>query len=224
MVKELSTKKSVEVADPISGEKRLVSLDRTGYSEVNLITTLADPEIPRDRKDFVLSMYLYERGAHSASMIADIMRYKGQHTKESRVFKSQIRFDFESFVNSFTMYLTRQSRLIGLTLGINIAEERSKFVEWLALENNKGKGYTYKDYNKHDSTTYTALVEMAIEAQDEAAVLMKNVKNLRDARTREKGKGIYLSRDGTPYTEDDPQLDDIIKADREATAEESKDL
>jgi hypothetical protein len=205
----------IEFKDPITGEKRLAVIDRTGYSEGNLITALSNPETPRDRKDFLLSMYLYERGAHGASMVADLMRYKGHHTKETRVFKSQIRFDFETFVDTFAAYLKDQSRLIGLTLGINIGDEIKAYAEWLEMPNNK-KG-TYKDFNKKDAVTYVALIEMAMRAHEEAGILKENVRRMADARTREKGKGIYVSTAGVPFTIDDPQLDEIIKADREAT-------
>lgn len=226
----------VKVKDPVTGKDRVVTLSRMGHTEENLLLTLADPDLSRDRKDFAISMYLYERGAQNTSMMVDLMRYKGQHTKETRVFKSQIRFDFESFVNTFTHYLDEQSRLLGLTLGIDIANERSLFVEWLSLENNRGKGYGYSDFfamtKRKDVDNYemsredrieTALIEMALNSQEEANVLKKKVRQMSDARERDKGKGIYVDAMGRPYTLDDPELDDAIKADREATAEANKD-
>ena len=36
-------------------------------------------------------------------MVVDIMRYQGQNTKETRAFKSQMRFDYEMFVNAMTI-------------------------------------------------------------------------------------------------------------------------
>ena len=199
-------------------------IDRAGYTEDKLSTALANPDLTRDQKDFEISMYLYQRGAHNTSMLVDLVRYKGAHTKETRVFKSQIRFDFEAFVNSFTNYLADQSRLIGMTLGVDISKERMAFEEWLKLPNNKGKAVTYKDFRTTYKKEYTVLMEMAIHASEEADILRANVRKMADARMRDKGKGIYVSTEGVPYTMDDPQLDDAIKADRESTAEAQKDL
>ena len=217
----------VKVEDPITGETRIISLDRTGHTEANLITTLADPNLTRDRKDHAISMYLYERGAHNTSMIVDLRRYKGAHTKETRVFKSQIRFDFEMFAQSFTRYLENQSRLLGITLDVDIQKERRDFAQWLALENNKGRGSTYVDYvcSKYDAgdisksaRAHYALIEMAIQSLEEAEHLRDGVARMTQAREKEKGKGIYIDRNGVPYDADDAALDDAVKADREATA------
>lgn len=226
----------VKVKDPVTGKDRVVTLSRMGHTEENLLLTLADPDLSRDRKDFAISMYLYERGAHNTSMMVDLMRYKGQHTKETRVFKSQIRFDFESFVSTFTNHLDEQARLLGLTLGIDLSNERSLFAQWLSLENNRGKGYGYIDFfamtkrtnvdnyeMSREDRTEAALIEMALNSQEEANMLKKRVKQMTDARERDKGKGVYVDTMGRPYTLDDPELNDAIKADREATAEANKD-
>jgi hypothetical protein len=221
----------VELTDPITGKKSLVSLDRTGHSETKLIQALADPNLTRDRKDHELSMYLYERGAHNTSMIVDLMRYKGMHSKESQIFKSQIRFDFQTFANSFVAYLHNQSRLLGITLGVDIAEEKSKFQEWLSLPNNKGKGYTYAAYWEsgkrmilsEERRPMAALIEMAIMALDEAQLLQNAIENIVKARDAARGGGIYIDRMGRPYDLNDPMLEDVMKAEREIIAEAEKD-
>lgn len=218
----MSTPKQVEVKDPISGEKRLVTIDRAGHTEEKLIVALADPNIPRDQKDFAVSMYLYERGAESQSMIVDLFRYKGQHTKETRVFKSQIRFDFEMFVNSFTKYLKKQSVLLEAASGVEVIDELQGYDDWRELPNNESG--TLHDYllSKHDERT-VALIELTVLSKEEALELSENVRKMADARTRDKGKGIYVDRTGRPYTVDDPQVDEAIKADREATKAEEHD-
>jgi hypothetical protein len=212
----------VEVENPFTDEKQIMVIDRAGYTEDKLSTALANPDLTRDQKDFEISMYLYQRGAHNTSMLVDLFRYKGAHTKETRVFKSQIRFDFEQFVNSFTHYLDDQWRLLGIALGVNIQVEKERFEAWLKLPNNKES--TFKDFAPNWNPEKIALVEMAIHAKDEAELLRANVRKMADARMRDKGKGIYISTAGVPYTMNDPQLDDAIKADRESTAEAQKDL
>lgn len=214
----------VEVKDPVTGKNKIVKLDRAGHTEQKLIMALADPKITRDQKDHALSMYMFERGAENSSMLIDLFRYKGEHTKESRVFQSRMRFDFESFVNMFTDYLRNQSRLLGLTLDVNIYEEKQKFIKWLELPNNKDKSYTYIDYFKTTSknklaTERAALIEMAIYSLDEAERLAKNVENIATARMATKGFGIYVDSRGRPFNVNDPEIDDIIKKDREIQQE-----
>jgi hypothetical protein len=56
---------------------------------------LVDRDSTREQKDSAVSNYLFERGQENASFLMELFRHKGQHTKETRVFKSQIRFDFD---------------------------------------------------------------------------------------------------------------------------------
>ncbi len=235
----------IEIIDPLSGEKRMISLDRTGYGEAKLVAILADPNLTRERKDHELSMYLWERGGESVSMMVDLMRYKGQHSKESTVFKSQIRFDFEAFLGTFCMALEDQIDLASKILGIDVRAERAEFYSFVterveldkqgakdAGEDYVRKDYTYLDFvlyrDKEKLTKATRLwamqVAMAIHAFDTASLIRKRIETIKDARERERGKGIYLSASGRPYTLNDPDLDDIIKADREATKEIQKDV
>lgn len=236
---------SFEVTDPLSGKKQIVTLDRAGHTnEGKLAMTLADPNLSRDRKDFAVSMYLYERGSHNTSMLLDLMRYKGTHTKETRVFKSQIRYDFEAFVGTFTTYLKDQQRLVGACLGIDIWEEKQNFMEFCkeaeararkkALEEKKDferESYTYYDFmvyeggvkDEKSARQHAALVSLAMHAADEAETLSLQVKRMAEARERDKGKGIYMDSSGRPYTQDDPDLQKAIDKDREITAEAKKD-
>ena len=59
---------------------------------------------------------------------------------------------------------------------------------------------------------------MAIQSLEEAEHLRDGVARMTQAREKEKGKGIYIDRNGVPYDADDAALDDAVKADREATA------
>lgn len=214
--------------DPFSGEKQLITLDRTGHTEQKLIVALANPDLSRDQKDHALSMYLYERGAQNTSMIVDLMRYKGKHTKESRVFQSRMRLDFDTFVRSFCSYLELQAAHVERTIGVNIDKERAEFEEWLKLPNNQGKGYGYKDFaDTQRPATWSleriALIEMALYAKDEAVALKKGVDDIVKAREAMKGGGVYIDKMGRPYSVNDPHLADIIKAEQEAEAEANSD-
>ncbi len=225
----------VTVKDPITGVSKEITLDRTGYGENKLIIALSNPDLKREQKDHILSMYLWERGKESASMLVDLMRYKGEHTKETRAFKSQMRFDFELFVNQFSKFIREQSRLIGITLGVDIFKEREEYKKWLEVKRSfekekikdttkiyKSKDYTYIDFvevKDNIQRIKACLIEMAITSLDEGERLVAQVQNVTKAREREKGKGIYVDRTGRITTYDDPELDDIIKADREREQE-----
>lgn len=218
----------VRVKDPLTGQTKLVTFDRAGHTEQKLIIALADPNLKRDQKDHALSMYLFERGAENSSMLIDLFRYKGEHTKESRVFQSRMRFDFEAFVSMFTNYLKNQSRLLGLTLGVNIPNEKKKFEDWLKLPENKDRANSYIDYQKSTKKKFTvdrvALIEMAIYSLDEAERLAKNIENIANARMATKGYGIYVDKSGHPFNVNEPGLDEIIKKDRELQQEAEQDV
>lgn len=215
----------------------------TKESEEDLSRALIDPKLTREQKDRRVSMYLWGRGMESASFIADIMASKGQHTKETRAFKSQIRFDFEIFMDTFCTYLEGQARIISKIYDIDVMQERADYITWvkerddLARKDSKEKkqdykpqSYTYADYlkslsfgsNKTDIKN-AAIIMLAMHAMDEAELIRKRIENVAKARMREKGHGIYVSTDGKPYSFDDPEVDDIIKADRERASEIEKD-
>lgn len=226
----LKPTESFRIKNPITGKEATVQLSRTGVQEADLIMALADPNVPRDQKDHALSMYLWGRGAESASMIVDIMRYKGEHTKETRVFKSQMRFDFEAFVKMTSEHLREQAERTASMLGIDLKEEISAFRTWLELPNNKGMSYTYRDFviatcdgyeengrpNASDRSA-CALISQAIFDLGQAQRLDQSRDNIAKAREREKGGGIYVDSKGRSFAVDDPQMDDVVKADREAT-------
>src|SRR5579859_6530122 len=59
----------VIVENPITKEKKEITIRRDGTSDAVLNEALANPSISRERKDQVLSMYLFERGKESASFL-----------------------------------------------------------------------------------------------------------------------------------------------------------
>jgi len=209
----------VEVKDPFTGHKKIVKLDRTGTHEQKLIVALADPKLNQDQKDNVLSMYLFERGKESASFLAELFRYKGHHTKESRVFQTRMRFDFEMFVNMFIEYLRKQAEVIGKICKVNVEEEKERFRKWLQLPNNKAKGYTYIDFCETQEGVKRLVwdmlfIQLAINNLDEAEYLREEVDKITRAREAQKGGGIYIDSKGQPFSINDPNLDDIIKQDK----------
>lgn len=185
----------------------------------------------REKKDFYLSMYLFERGKDSMSMITDLFRYKGEHTKESRVFQSRMRFDFEAFVTIFLQHLIDGASRIGKIFKVNIGGERAEFEAWIkqkiedAKENelNWIRQLDYSDFcdaliddQRHEySEEKRALIQGAIFDLDEAESIRKSVDNITKARMAQQGFGVYVDKNGRPFSVNDEGLDEIIKQDRE---------
>lgn len=168
-------------------------------------------------------MYLFERGKESASFLADVIRSKGQYAKEGRVFQSRMRFDFEVFVNMFVSHLQRQAEMIGKMFNTEIRKELKEFRDWLIQDKNDGKGYTYANYAAGQDRLKSAFIGMAINDLDEADRLMNSIERVKQAREAQKGGGIYVDKAGRPYSVNDPDIDEIIKADREMTKEAEND-
>jgi len=221
----------VEVIDPITKEKRIVTLDRTGHTEAKLITALADANLSRDRKDHELSMYLFTRGAEGASFMLDLARYKGEHVKETRVFKSQIRFDFEALVDILADHLEMQARRTEKMLSFKLEDWTRGYRNWLNLSNNKAKELTVWEWLESDrawrdsteNRLQACLISQAIFDFSEAQRLRESRTRIARAREAEKGGGIYVGKDGKVYSVNDEEVDAIIKADREATQEIEKE-
>lgn len=91
--------------DPVTKQKKSFTIDRRGTTEDRVALTLLDKEATREQKDSAVSMYLFERGKEGASMMMDLWAYKGAHTKESRAFQSTMRYDFETFLSVFQIFM-----------------------------------------------------------------------------------------------------------------------
>src|SRR3990167_5402718 len=101
---DFGKKEDVHVKNPVTGKTALVSLDRSGETAENVASILVSHDATKDQKDRAITAYLFDRGMESASFLAELFRSKGQHTRETRLFKTQMRFDYESFVSVFTLF------------------------------------------------------------------------------------------------------------------------
>lgn len=212
--------KEVEVKDPITGKTSLVTIDRTGHNEKKLIMALADPNMKKDTKDHYLSMYLWEKGSESASFIVDLMRHKGTHTKETRAFSSQMRFDFEMFITIFCTHLKGSVKDMFSYLKI---ENPSEFVNAILkdMEENKvtmSKSIEFVSKAKGITLTESVMLGLMISVRNwaDAETFEGRVEKITQARMKEKGHGIYIDSSGKPYSiYEDQSVDEVVKADME---------
>jgi hypothetical protein len=208
----------VEIENPITGKKSIVTIDREGTHDVKLIQALADKNLTRDQKDGVISMYLFERGKENASFIAELFRYKGQHTKETRAFTSQMRFDFEMFIGMQTQQMRAKARDVFDSYNIKDPEQFCKaYLNKLKEDKNYSAKQCYVDtiisfYEM--SFTDSIILKSAIRDWTEADRFEERMNKITESREREQGKGIYLDLDGKPYSiYQDNEVDEVVKKD-----------
>ncbi len=208
----------VEYKDPVSGETKKIMIDRRGTTDEKMALTLLDDKISREQKDSVISLYLFEKGKHGASMLMDLWQYKGTHTKESRMFQSTMRFDFELFLGVFQDFMAKSSALVFKNLPIELAQ--------VEMEED-GKKITKEIVQvTRDVTPNEIAVVLGQFAQFHKIhgdLIAKKIRQEVENRERSKGKGIYLSTDGKPYsiTEDGDTVE-VVKRDIENASKEKE--
>jgi hypothetical protein len=182
----------VKIKDSITGKEREMMIVRSGTTDRSLGEVMLDARIPRERKDAMVAQYLFERGKESASFIQDIIIYKGVHSKETKVFKSQMRFDFEELASM----VAQTFRSLSLCIDKEMNEDVRDFEE------------TFRELSK--------------KLYDSAESINSRMEKVKQARMAEKGYGVYVGPDGKPYSILDPEIDEIIKKERERIKEENE--
>ena len=197
----------VSIKNPITGKEAKVVLDRRGTTAQKLGALMLSPDSTQDQRDSMTAMYLFERGKESASFITDLMLYKGTHTKETRAFKSQIRFDFEMFADKLVLLFQ------------DISSDIKESISVLPETKEHKAFYAFKDVKTPPELIYG----IATRLHQASQMIAKQRKAITDARAAEKGYGIYIDKNGKPYTVLDNELEDVIKADKEALKEALKE-
>lgn len=214
---DLLPTQDIEIENPITHKKSIITINREGTHEEKLITALANPNMTRDQKDGILSMYLFERGKENASFMAELFRYKGTHTKETRAFISQMRFDFEMFIGMQVQQMRAIAKDIYAAVMNEgtIQEYANNCVKY--LKDNQGKTVNdFLDIDLPDITlaTYKGLLIIAIRNWTEAQAFEEKMNKITESREKGMGKGIYLDLEGKPYSiYQDEEVDEIVKKD-----------
>ena len=113
----------------------------------------------------------------------DLYASKGTHTKETRKFKSEVRFDLTMMAN---------------TLAVFFSETKNKIHEEVE------KGVSLDD----------VLMNFADRCESMSEKLIDMVNKTTKDRMRESGYGIYVSKDGIPYSIYDKDFEDVIIKDK----------
>ena len=225
--KEIKTPKSEEITlkNPFTGREFSFTLDRGGMTAEKLSLVLTDKEVDEDKKDAAISMYLFEKGMESASFLADIIRYKGQNTKEVRQFKSIMRFDFDNFISHFTNYLDGISNSIKVELGLDEWEGiKNRIIDFLnnEEENEKELGGKVKSIGKllGISPIQSCLISIALRSEEESGMIKDFIRETTRQRERERGGGIYIDKHGRVHDLTEESFSDIVLKDIEDSKRE----
>lgn len=196
----------VEYVNPFTGNKSIQVIDRRGTSDEKLALVFADKDSSEDLKLSTLSLYLFEKGRESASFIADLMLYKGTNTKEMRNFKSQMKFDFDLFINTFASFLFDSAEdtiriLLPGEYSVDVANKvYSKMKEMKENEEEIDLhtviSQMYIDRTKSDVALIAQSVRQVIAAQE----YRKKLKDLATEREEARGKNVFV-KDGQAYKE-----------------------
>lgn len=188
---------SIKITNPITGEKKWVTLRRDGTTESKVIEVLANAKSTREQKDSIISMYLFERGKESASMMMDLWMYKGQHTKESRNFHAQMRHDVDIIAETLVMFMrdTSSKILDGLHFEIRTVKDP---------DTKKDKQIIHRLAKSVQAIEIAEVIEtlgqMAFYFSQTAELITLKMTEERERRMKEKGYGIYVNPKGGVYS------------------------
>ena len=206
----------VKIKNNMTGREVIVHLNRSGIKDDDLSLVLSNTEKTKQQKESAVAEWLFERGLESPSFLADLFRYKGEHTKETRIFKSQIRRDFDYLLNTLsTVYFDFANSLysyfdfhqkIALT---DLIQEYTNYVKI----NKKDKLYDYTlSKNLNLSKIECFQLELIIRYWLMGSEMKERHEKITNERERIKGRGIFIDKDGKIFSAYDKDFSDIIKA------------
>ena len=192
----------VEMFNPATGVKELVTIDRRGMFDEKLGMILSDKNSTADEKLSSVSLWLFENGRESGAFIIDVLQAKGQFLKGAHEFKSQVRFDFTVFMETFCSYLegNAQMKLNYLIPGKDAIELEKESFEY--LKSNKDRKATLSEFILENTPSdkysifYAIFIEQAIRDVSEARLIRQRIMEIAEKREAEQGKGVYLDKGG----------------------------
>jgi len=205
--------------DFIKTKQGLIPLDRGGVTDKKLAAILKS-KIPQEQKKTALVNYLFEQGMDNVGYLAEMQQWHGQSVKETRAFKSQMRFDFELFISIFTTFLQDTSESMWKILFPDAGEkghgvlELEEVIMALKLIKNPEAKIDYLQTLGEENSKQVALILLATEFRNQADILTSAVKKVTQERERQAGRGIYVDKLGKTHDLLDEDLYDIIQAEK----------
>lgn len=201
----------VEIENPITHEKKMITIRRDGTNIAVLLEALANPKLTREQKDVALSMYLFERGKDQSSFLLDLFQYKGAHTKRTLHFQSQVRHDVDIMVQTFVLFMKDASERIFSGLHIE-------------LQDVEGKKIAKVPQNIELLDIVRTLGDLAFYFSQTADLMSLRMREEIDRREHEQGKGIYVDIKDKEYSiYRDSDVVDAVKRDQKQILEDKKE-
>lgn len=194
--------------------RALIPASEFQKKEKELGKALLDPNMDSEKKDALMLNLIFSKGLESASFLGEMFRYKGQHTKETRVFKSQMRSDFTVLVSNWSLFLRETARamfetyvsFVGFNAYASLEDVKNKYFDWI-----KSSGRSnFAEFDPTITLTEAMILLLAVRYDSEADFLDKQIKDVYDAREREKGKGIFVDSTGRAFDVNEKTHDEIV--------------
>lgn len=213
---ETTTDRSIEQISREKDDKHYLELKKlSGKTDEDInkeiIIILKNKNLSSDQKNALLSTAIFAKGMESASFLAELFLSKGNMTRETREFKSQMRFDFEFFSKDFILLLKKTGKKIlkdifdisnnDLEEIINNYAYENKeindddFLELKKLSRNNKENSTEKRLNNIERI----LLSIAFDFIKEAKTIGENIRAITQERLDRKGFGTYIDKNKKVY-------------------------
>jgi hypothetical protein len=191
----LKEKEEVTFVNPLTKKSTAITISRTGTDDKAITDIFSNKNSTRDQKNSAMAAYLWEQGKENASFLMELFLAKGNLTKETQVFKKQMRFDYEVVVDAVCWLFKSLA---------------SDIDEYYAV----GGEHSQEEVMRNMSRRMVAGADL----------LLKRVQEVTLARMQDKGYGIYVSKDGEIYDihTDPNEIVDKVAQDSEDVKNESQ--
>lgn len=222
----------VEIENPITHQKALVKLEFDGTTDKKLGAIMLSPDATEEQRMALVNSWLWEHGRENSSLLGELFMYKGQHTRETRAFKAQTtetveranavhvelyRMIAENLWALFTNFVPRKNFSLNLQ---NFEIELSNFY----AECRKKKHPERANLVSFFSTKYPNLkidkadiyaLQIAISLWQGSEKLNQELTQLRDARLKAMGWGIYIDKQNKIHNIFDKDIEEVVKKEKQ---------
>lgn len=190
-----------EIIKTSSGKEMI--LDRGGIDDKKLAEILQS-DASDDAKNAMAIQYVASKDKDALAMMGEMFRSRGYAVKEMRQFKSQMRFDFEMFVNTYCVFLKDTADNI-----------------WKQLEFKENIEDVLESYKKDKELSIGITANergfaiLALSYYEQAKSLQKVVQEITNQREKAMGKNIYVDKLGRVHSLYEEDIFDIVKKEKE---------
>jgi hypothetical protein len=229
----------VEIENPVTHKKALVTLEFDGTTDKKLGAIMLSPDATEDQRMALVNSWLWEHGRENSSLLGELFMYKGQHTRETRAFKTQTTETVEH-VNAVNVELYRgiATNLWALVAdsfkGQESASSLQKFKQDLTnfyRQCRQEKKPEHANLRWFLRTKYPHLeiekadiyiLQIAVSLLEGSEKMDQELTRLRDARLKAIGWGMYIDKQNKIHNIYDDDIEEVVKKEKKEVAEAIK--